>query len=78
MDYEMCVHVFGGTSSPGGCNYALRKTAVDNASDFKLGVAETLMKNFYVDDLSKSVESEDSAIQLIQDARKICQRVVST
>ena len=75
----MCVHVFGRTSSPGCCNYALRKTAVDNASDFKVGdVSETLMKNFYVDDTIKSVESEDSAIQLIQDARKICQRVVST
>ena len=75
----MCVHVFGGTSSPGCCNYALRKTAVDNASDFKVGdVSETLMKNFYVDDIIKSVESEDSAIHLIQDARKICQRVVST
>ena len=32
------------------------------------------MKNFYVDDLLKPVESKDSAIQFIQDdARKICQ-----
>ena len=69
----MCVHVFVGTSSPGCCNYALRKTAVDNASDFNVGVAETLMKNFYIDDLLNSVESEDSAILLIQDVRKIHQ-----
>ena len=69
----MCA-IFGGTSSPGSCNRALRKTAVDNAPDFQVGVAETLMRNFYVDDLFKSVESEDSAIQLIQDVRKICQR----
>ena len=41
----MCVHVFGNTSSTDCCNYALRKTAVDNASDFKIGVAETLMRN---------------------------------
>ena len=73
VNYEMCVHVFGGTSSPGCCNYALRKTAVDNASDFKVGAAETLMKNFYVDDLLKSVKYEDSKIQLIQVVRKICQ-----
>ena len=53
----------------------LKKTAVCNASDFNVGVAETLMKNFYVDDLLKPVESIDSAIQFIQDdARKICQR----
>ena len=32
------------------------------------------MKNFYVDDLLKPVESKDSTIQFIQDdARKICQ-----
>ena len=31
------------------------------------------MKNFYADNLLKSVESEDSVIQLIQDVRKICQ-----
>ena len=28
-DHEMCVHVFGGTSSPGCCNYALQKRAID-------------------------------------------------
>ena len=26
LDHEKCIHVFGGTSSPGCCNYALRKT----------------------------------------------------
>ena len=68
----MCA-IFGGTSSSGSCNYALRKTAVDNASDFKVWVAETLMRNSYVDDLLTYVESEDSAIQFIQDSKKICQ-----
>ena len=71
----MSVHVFGGTSSPGCSNYALRKTAVDNASDFKVGVTKTLTENFNVDNLLiKFVESEDSAIQLTQDVTKICQR----
>ena len=31
------------------------------------------MKNFYVADLLKSVESEDSAIQLTQDVKRLCQ-----
>ena len=57
LDYEMCVHVFGGTSSPVCCYYALRKTAVGNVSDFKVGVAETLMNNFCVDNLLKSVDN---------------------
>ena len=32
--YEMRVHVFGGTSSPGCCNYALRRRAIDNAPNY--------------------------------------------
>ena len=57
VDFEMSVHVFGGTSSPGCCNYALRRTAMNNAPNFDTEVAETLLHNFYVDDLLKSVES---------------------
>ena len=65
VGYEVCVHALDGTSSSGCCNYVIRKTAVHNTFDFNVGVAETLLKNFYVVDLLKSVESEDSAIQLI-------------
>ena len=54
VDYEMCVHVFGGTSSFSCCNYALSKTAVVNASDVKSEVAKTLMKHFYVESLNLS------------------------
>ena len=57
IDYEMCVHVFGGTSSPGCCNYALRRTALDNVSSYSKEVPNTLMRNFYVDDVLKSVPS---------------------
>ena len=73
VDYEMYVDVFSGAFSPRCCNYALRKTVVVNTSDFKAGLAKTSMKNFYVDNFFMLVEFEDSAIQLIQDARKICQ-----
>ena len=31
-DNEMQVHVFGGTSSSECCNYALRRTAINNAT----------------------------------------------
>ena len=72
VDYEMGVHMFGGRSSTGCCNYALRRTAVDNAPNYDTEVAETLLHNFYVDDLLKSVESEEIAIQLIKDFRKMC------
>ena len=64
--------MFGGTSSTGCCNYALRRTAVDNATKYDTEVAETLLHNFYLDDLLKSVESEEIDIQLIKDVKKMC------
>ena len=33
-EYEMCVHLFGATSSPSCCNFALKKTACDNEHKF--------------------------------------------
>ena len=71
VDYEVRVHVFGGTSSLGCYNYALRRTAVNNTTKYDTEAAETLLHNFY-DDLLKSVESEKIAIQLIKDVSKMC------
>ena len=35
-DFEMCAHVFGGTSSPSCYNYALKLKAYDNSQEVKL------------------------------------------
>ena len=69
----MCVHVFGGTSSPGCCNYALWKTAIDNEVRFGEEASKKLLHNFYVDDLLKSVENVESAVRLISDVKAMCQ-----
>ena len=69
---EMNVHVFGGTSSPSCCNYALKKTALHNESNYHPDVALTLKRNFYVDDLLKSVKDVSTAVKLIQDVSKMC------
>ena len=74
IDYEMCVHVFGGTSSPGCCNYALRRTALDNVSSYSKEVTNTLLRNFYVDDVLKSVPSVRDALTLIQEVRDLCKK----
>ena len=66
-DYEMGVHVFGATSSPSCCNYALKRTAVNSKERYSSDVAETLQKNFYVDDLLKSVSNVATAIRLLND-----------
>ena len=67
----MCVHVFGGTSSPSCSNYALKRTAVDGKTNFGKEAAETLQNSFYVDDL-KSVDDEDKAIKLIKEVKAMC------
>ena len=41
VDHEMCVHAFGGTSSPSCSNYALKRTAIDGEIKFGKEVAET-------------------------------------
>ena len=41
-DFEMFVHVFGGTSFPSCCNYALKRTAYCNKSRYQTDVMDTL------------------------------------
>ena len=71
-DFEMCVHVFGGTSSPSCCNSALKRTAYDNKSRYQTDAMDTLNRNFYVDDLLKSVKYVKTAIKLLHDVISIC------
>ena len=73
----MCIHVFGGASSPGCCNYSLKKTAIDNEAQFGPEVAKILMRNFYVNDLLKSTPDGQSAISLIK-AEQRCVRLVDS
>ena len=70
----MMVHLFGGTSSPSCANFALRRTAEDNKTNFDKETIETVYKNFYMDDALKSVESEDKAIRLAHQLRNLLLR----
>lgn len=71
-DYQMTVHVFGGTSSPSCANYALRKTATDNESIFGKDAANIVRNNFYVDDMLKSFPSIYDALEGIQKVQQLC------
>ena len=64
QEYQMRVHLFGGASSPSCANFALKKTAQDNKTEFDLETIETVERNFYVDDCLKSVSSEELAVNL--------------
>ncbi|XP_053377557.1 uncharacterized protein LOC123564742 [Mercenaria mercenaria] len=54
-EYCMTVHLFGATSSPSCAAYSLRRTASDNAKEFSDDTVKTIERDFYVDDLLKSV-----------------------
>ena len=71
-DFEMGAHVFGGTSSPSCCNYALKRTALDNEEKYQKEVTDTLRRKFYVDDLLKSVRDVNTAIYLLHEVIKLC------
>ena len=71
-EYRMVVHLFGAVSSPSCANFALKKTADDCEEKHCSLVAETLRRNFYVDDCLRSVESEEVAVDLIKGLRESC------
>lgn len=73
-EYEMRVHLFGGTSSPSCANFALKKTAQDNEADFNPETIQTVERNFYVDDCLKSVPTEDAAVTLADQLRELLTR----
>ena len=68
----MCVHLFGAVSSPSSSNYALKRTAVDNSSSFGVDASQTVMKNFYADELLKPVKSKEYTVDLIKRVKKMC------
>jgi len=67
--YQMLVMIFGAASSSCTANYVLRKTADDNCDDpsFSPETIETVKRNFYMDDLLKSVRDEATATKLHQE-----------
>ena len=71
QNYQMTVHLFGATSSPSCANFALKKTALDNSSDFNQETVQTVLNNFYVDDCLKSVPTTTDAIQLSTEIREL-------
>ena len=71
-DYEICVHVFGSVSSGVCSNYALKMAAVEKKDKLDEEAAQILQNNFYMDDLLKSLENEDMAVQLIKKVTGMC------
>lgn len=64
-EYRLKVHVFGATSSPSIANFALQEIAHDSRCSRE--VQNAILRSFYVDDLLHSVESEEKAIDIINE-----------
>ena len=70
----MLVHIFGATSSPCYANKAVHQTADDNDDQFDPEVTRTVCRNFYVDDVLKSVPNEGRAIWLARQLIELMKR----
>ena len=70
-EYQMLVHIFGAKSSPSCAGYSLRRTAEDNSSKFDKETIDAVDRNFYVDDLLKSVSSDNIAMRLMNQLREL-------
>ncbi|XP_045213227.2 uncharacterized protein LOC123564038 [Mercenaria mercenaria] len=73
-EYCMTVHLFGATSSPSCAAYSLRRTASDSTKEFSDDTVKTIERNFYVDDLLKSVTDAKVGIKPSSELRDILSR----
>lgn len=69
---ELTVHLFGATSSPSVCNFALKRIAKEYGRQYDKQASETIQKNMYVDDCLVSSESDDKAVELVDNLRSLC------
>ena len=74
VDHRMTVHLFGGASSPGCSNFALKSTADDHEEEFGTDIADTLRHNFYVDHMLKSVPTDEKAIEVVPGTKAMCKK----
>lgn len=72
--YEMTAHVFGATSSPSVCGFALRSCAEDHSSEFSADVINSVKECFYVDDMLCSYPNVEAAISTSKDLSELLNR----
>ncbi|XP_057677992.1 uncharacterized protein LOC130907200 [Corythoichthys intestinalis] len=70
--FRMKVHLFGAASSPGCANFGLKHLAAEGTGKSSEATVKFIQRNFYVDDGLISLDSEEEAIQLVREARELC------
>jgi len=69
--YRMTAHLFGGTWSPACCGFALQRVADDYGGNYSEETANTIRRNFYVDDCLRAVDSVQEATALVSELRSL-------
>ena len=62
--YQMQAMIFGAKSSPTSANDCLKRIAIDNQNTSSEETTSTVLRDFYMDDLLRSLPSEDETAQL--------------
>lgn len=70
----MTVHLFGGVWSPSCANFALKRTAIDYASEFDTDICQTVNENFYVDDCFKPMNTVQEAFRIVEQTSKLVEK----
>ena len=60
--YDYQRHVFGAESSPNSANYAKKRARLDREEEYPI-VSKAIQNNFFMDDLIKSAENPDVAVE---------------
>ena len=68
--YQYVRHIFGSKDSPTFANYALRRTATDNATQFP-EAAQSVIINFYMDDYLESIPTIEEVARKAEDLVKL-------
>ena len=68
--YEYKRHVFGAKSSSTCAKYALKRVELDNEEEYPIAAKET-QNNFYMDDVIKSVETHEEAVEVFNQLRPL-------
>ena len=69
--YRLKLHTFGAVSSPSIANFALKRDAADAEASFSAAAVETLKTCVYVDDIMRSLSTEETAVNVLKDVRSI-------
>ena len=70
VEYRMCSHVFGNSSSPSVAAYGLKKTAAEMEPVYGSDVRNFIEKDFYVDDGLASFPTVETAVDVLDRTQK--------